>query len=190
MMSNRKLNSACALLILTLNLNVAAAELAPLKTPEEIRKHLADYLFEAARIGDNNIINEFAAAHYDLNVRDSKGYTALILAAYHGHGSTVDLLLKDKADACAKDNSGNTALMGALFKGEISIARRLAATKCDPDQRNNAGQTAAMYAALFGRMEILQQLKDRGANVNAKDASGNSAASLASGQTGTGDFSP
>ena len=96
-------------------------------------------MFAEARIGDDNIIREFAAAHYDLNVSDDKGYTALILAAYHGHSSTVDLLIKNKADPCAKDKNGNTALMGALFKGEISIAHTLATTDCDPDQLNNAG---------------------------------------------------
>ena len=182
-----KLSIASVLLILVISFNVNAQEvgvtdsqtlLASLKSPQEIRQHLADYLFEAARIGDDNIIREFAASHYDLNVRDEKGYTALILAAYHGHSSTVDLLIKNKADPCAKDNNGNTALMGALFKGELSIARKLATTDCDPDLRNNAGQTAAMYAALFGRLEILQQLKERGANINVKDVKGNSVTSL------------
>ena len=183
-----KLSIASALLMLAVSFNSSGQEEsvadkqavpAPLKSPQEIRQHLADYLFEAARIGEDNIIREFALSHYDLNVRDEKGYSALILAAYHGHSSTVDLLIKNKADPCAKDNNGNTALMGALFKGELSIARKLATADCDPDLRNNAGQTAAMYAAVFGRVEILQQLKDRGANINAKDASGNSAASLA-----------
>ena len=79
----------------------------------------------------------------------------MILAAYHGHGNTVDLLIKNKADPCAKDNNGNTALMGALFKGEINIAYTLVTSDCDPDQPNNAGQTAAMYAVLFDRLEIL-----------------------------------
>ena len=182
-----KFSMVSALIILTLGFNANAQEVltadeqvvvAPLKSPQEIRQHLADYLFEAARIGDDNIIREFAASHYDLNVRDEKGYTALILAAYHGHGNTVDLLIKNKADPCAKDNNGNTALMGALFKGELSIARKLASADCDPDLRNNAGQTAAMYAALFGRLEILQQLKGRGANINVKDVKGNSVTSL------------
>lgn len=182
-----KMSIASALLMLAISINANAQEeslekkqavSAPLKSPQEIRQHLADYLFEAARIGDDNIIREFAAAHYDLNLSDEKGYTALILAAYHGHSSTVDLLIKNNAAPCAKDKNGNTALMGALFKGEISIAHTLALTDCDPDQRNNAGQTAAMYAALFGRLEILQQLKGRGANINAKDLSGNSVTSL------------
>ena len=182
-----KLSIASALLMLAVSFNSNAQEEsvadkqavpAPLKSPQEIRQHLADYLFEAARIGNDNIIREFAASHYDINVRDEKGYTPLILAAYHGHSSTVDLLIKNKADPCAKDKNGNTALMGALFKGEISIAHTLAKTDCDPDQRNNAGLTAAMYAALFGRLEILEQLRRRGANIKAKDVSGNSVTSL------------
>ena len=177
-----KLNIISQLFMLVLSLNAVAQGAISadkqVKSPQEIRQHLADYLFEAARIGDDNIIREFAASHYDLNVRDEKGYTPLILAAYHGHSSTVDLLIKNKADPCAKDNNGNTALMGALFKGEINIAHTLATSDCDPDQSNKAGQTAAMYAALFGRLEILEQLKGRGANINVKDVRGNSVTSL------------
>jgi len=156
----------------------AAAVPQAARPAAEIRQHLADYLFDAARVGDDDILREFIAAHFNLNVRTEQGYTAVILAAYHGHESSVQLLLDHGADSCAKDNHGNTALMGALFKGELSIARTLAAAPCDPDERNNAGQTAAMYAALFGRVEIIKQLKDRGADLDTRDAAGNSANSI------------
>src|SRR5687768_1865181 len=110
----------------------------------EIRTRLADYFFEAARRGDEPMLREFIASGYELNTRTSKGYTALILAAYHGHLSTVEQLIQAGADPCAQDQRGNTALMGAMFKGEIAVARRLISAPCKPDQRNKAGQTAAM----------------------------------------------
>ena len=81
-----------------------------------------------------------SSAGYDLNSADDKGYTALIPAAYNGHGETVERLLAAGADACAEDKRGNTALLGAIFKGELGIAKRLLATECDPNQRNNAGR--------------------------------------------------
>lgn len=167
---------------------VATASAAPQASAlgaAEVRARLAEYYFDAARSGDQRMLSEFILADYDLESRTDKGYTALILAAYHGHIDTVELLMKAGADPCAQDNRGNTALMGALFKGEISIARRLIGAACKPDQRNNAGQTAAMYAALFGRTELLAELRDKGADLNASDAAGNTVRSLANGEIRT-----
>ncbi len=143
-----------------------------------VQARLKDYLFDAARRGDVAMLREFVTARYDLETRDDKGYTALILASYHGHEAATRLLLDAGADPCAKDARGNTALMGAIFKGELTISRLLMKSACDPDQRNNAGQTAAMYAALFGRVEELKALAARGADLRATDQAGNSAQSL------------
>jgi hypothetical protein len=158
---------------------------APAPGAAEIRARLADYLFDAARRGDEGMIGEFVSSGYDLNTRTEQGYTALILAAYHGQLAVVEQLLKAGADPCAEDQRGNTALMGAIFKGEFSIARRLMQAPCKADQANHAGQTAAMYAALFGRTEMLNELAHKGANLDAQDNAGNSARSLASGRINT-----
>lgn len=151
-------------------------------TPAAMRQQLNQYLFDAARSGSVPMLKEFAAAGYNLNSADDRGYTPLILAAYHGQAEAVTLLMQSGADPCAEDHRGNTALMGAIFKGEVSIARQLMAADCNPNHRNNAGQTPAMYAALFGRMELLSGLAARGADLAASDAQGNTAAALARGE--------
>lgn len=150
--------------------------------PTQERVQLQQYFFDAAREGRQEVLAEFIAARYDLNSRDEKGYTALILAAYHGHRATVEQLLAAGADPCAQDKRGNTALMGAIFKGELAIARRLMQADCTLDQRNNAGQTAAMYAALFRRKEVLDALMAKGADMQASDAQGNTVEQLQRGQ--------
>jgi len=148
----------------------------------QVRTQLRSYYFDAARSGHQAMLAEFIGAGYDLDVRDEKGYTALILAAYHGHAAAVEQLLAAGADPCAQDNRGNTALMGAIFKGELAIAQRLLRADCAPDQRNDAGQTAAMYAALFRRKEVLEALRAGGADMRAQDAAGNSPERLANGE--------
>lgn len=164
---------------------VAAPPAASASAPQDVARRLRTYWFDAARAGHLPMLREFMASGYPLNQRDDKGYTALILAAYHGHAEAVDLLMKAGADACAADARGNTALMGALFKGEMRIAGRLLDAPCNPDQRNAAGQTAAMMAALFGRVELLRQLKERGADLLAVDAAGNSVQNLLEGEVRT-----
>lgn len=165
----------------------AASEPAPFlgNGAEQVHAQLRDYLFNAARFGDNEVLDEFIQIGYDLNAADNRGYTALILAAYNGHLDTVERLIAAGADACAEDKRGNTALLGAIFKGELRIAKRLLATECDPDQRNNAGQTPAMYAALFQRQAVLQALRERGADLDASDPLGNRVESLARGEIRT-----
>ena len=143
-----------------------------------IRQRLQRYYFDAARHGDVAMLKEFIAARYDLETRDAKGYTALILSAYHGHADAVRLLIDAGANPCAADQRGNTALMGAVFKGELAISRMLLKAACDPNHRNNAGQTPAMYAALFGRVEVLKGLVAQGADLRLTDNAGNSAESL------------
>ena len=160
------------------------AEAAAAADPVAVKVQLENYYFDAARRGDVEMLDTFIAAGYSLDTQD-EGYTALILAAYHGQGPAVERLLAAGANACAQDKRGNTALMGAIFKGEVQIARRLLAADCSPDQRNGAGQTAAMYAGLFKRVELLDALAAKGADLNAEDPLGNSATRLASGQIRT-----
>lgn len=168
-------------IFVTWSVGVLAEQPVP-ADPAAVREQLQGYYFDAARRGDVAMLDTFIEAGYSLDTRDEKGYTALILAAYHGHAPAVERLLAAGADACAQDKRGNTALMGAIFKGEVQIARRLLSTECSPDQRNGAGQTAAMYAGLFKRDELLDALKAKGADLEARDPLGNSAADLAKGE--------
>jgi ankyrin repeat protein len=146
----------------------------------EAMAELKTYFFEAARTGDNVLIEKYVSSGFPVNVRTPQGYTALILAAYHGHKDTVQKLIQLGANPCARDNHGSTALMGATFKGELSIAKLLLDQPCSKvDDRNRDGQTAAMYAALAGNRQLVDMLRKRGANLNLKDDAGNTAAVLA-----------
>ncbi|HVK52000.1 MAG TPA: ankyrin repeat domain-containing protein [Pseudoxanthomonas sp.] len=175
------------LLLLSLWMQAAglcAAEATPSADAQAAaaRAQLRSTYFDAARQGRSDIMKEFIAARWDLELQDSKGYTALILAAYHGHAALVSQLLAAGANPCHSDLRGNTALMGAIFKGELSVAKQLLDAPCAVDQRNHAGQTAAMYAALFRRKAILEALTAKGADMQAQDARGNTAERLQRGE--------
>ncbi len=144
----------------------------------EVKRQLNYYLWDAARKGNEDVINLLISAKYNLNEQDDKGYTAIILAAYNGHSELVKILINAGADPCLSDKRGNTALMGAVFKGEMEITKQLMKAECNPDARNNARQTAAMYASLFQRKALLEELIKQGADTNSTDINGNSVSSL------------
>ncbi|WP_166424075.1 ankyrin repeat domain-containing protein [Paraglaciecola sp. 20A4] len=143
-------------------------------------ERLQTLYFNAARQGDVSTLSAYYAAGLNMNVADKKGYTALILAAYHGQTDAVTYLLsQDEINACQEDNSGNTALMGAIFKGNFGAIKALISADCDVDQTNANGQTAAMFATLFNRTETITALTEAGADLAAKDGSGNSLVDIA-----------
>jgi ankyrin repeat protein len=143
-------------------------------------ERLQTVYFDAARQGDVSTLSAYYAAGLSPNVADKKGYTALILSAYHGQTDAVKYLLSQASvNACQEDNSGNTALMGAIFKGNFGAIKALISADCDIDQSNANGQTAAMFATLFNRTESIAALTDAGADLSAKDSSGNSLIDIA-----------
>ncbi len=137
------------------------------------------YLLEAARAGDTELVAGLLKAGTPPEARDARGFTPLILAAYHGHLDTVRALLEAGADACAGDSRGNTALMGAAFKGYAEVVDLLNQQPCAVDQTNGLGQTALMFASLFGRKDVAEKLQQRGASAELRDASGRSASDWA-----------
>ncbi len=144
---------------------------------------LQELLFDAARLGRSDVLPALLLAGTDIEARDPKGYTPLILASYNGHVAATEELLGRGAIVDAPDGArGNTALMGVVFKGYDAFVDRLLVVGADPNRTNNAGQTALMMAAMFGHAAIVDKLRAAGADPLAVDAAGNSAYSVACGQ--------
>lgn len=152
---------------------------AELPSPERAQ----ELLLAAARLGRDDLIPALIAAGADIEGRDMRGYTALILASYNGHETTTGLLLSLGAAVDGVDGErGNTALMGISFKGYPAIARVLIDAGADVNARNGAGQTALMTAVLFGQEAIIDMLIAAGADSSLVDLNGNSVVSLARSQ--------
>lgn len=151
----------------------------PLPPPARIQ----ELLFDAARLGRTDVLPALLLAGADIEGRDAKGHTPLILASYNGQAAATDLLLRHGAEVDRPDRDrGNTALMGVAFKGYGAIAERLLDAGADPRVVNKAGQTALMMAAMFGHGGIVGRLLDAGGDALAADIAGNTAISLAQGQ--------
>ncbi|UUL77569.1 ankyrin repeat domain-containing protein [Pseudarthrobacter sp. Fe7] len=116
---------------------------------------LAHTLFQSAREGNDALLGAYLDAGVPATMTNSAGDSLLMLAAYHGHAGTVQLLLQHGAGADTANDRGQTPLAGAAFKGYTDVARVLLGAGADPD----AGAPSARAAAqMFARTEILDLL--------------------------------
>ena len=115
--------------------------------------------FQYARAGALVALRALNLSRADIDAKNVKGYSPLMLAAYHGRAEVVRYLLTRGADANSADNDGSTVLMGAAFKGDIDVVRLLIEAGADIDAHNAKGQTAIDFAHMFGRADIARFLK-------------------------------
>ncbi|WP_104029773.1 ankyrin repeat domain-containing protein [Vibrio jasicida] len=146
---------SAVLFSLSFSLSLLAAE----DELEEEYQSLVELFFDAARIGNNEVVDTFVSQGFPIDQRNTQSYTALMVAAYQGHRETVRLLLDSGANACLQDKRGNTALMGALIKREIGIAKDLYQTDCSPELRNKAGLNLKEFAEIYGQSNVLKSLQ-------------------------------
>ena len=125
------------------------------RTPsEEELVELAHQVFDWARAGERERIAAYVDAGVPVNLTDESGNTLLMLAAYHGHASTVTMLAGRGADVDRLNDRGQSPLAGAVFKAEHDVVAALLEAGADPD----AGTPSARETAdLFGRPDTLER---------------------------------
>ena len=107
---------------------------------------------------------------------EANGKTAVLIAAWRGHISILDKLLKEGGDANIVDKKGRTALHLAAEKGHGNIIKRLIVSgSIDLDTRDHEGSTALHKAAVFGNEKIARFLVNAKVNVNILNNDGRTA---------------
>jgi len=92
--------------------------------------------------------------------RDTRGFTALMIAAWTGRVEPARALLDQGAEADSRDTrEGRTALMWAALKGHAAFVKMLLQQGADPAMQDNAGQTAELLAAKYHHPAVVKILK-------------------------------
>ena len=114
---------------------------------------LATKLFDFARTGRTPELSQYITAGIPVNLTNYKGDTLLMLAAYHGHLETVEMLIQKGADVNVMNDRGQSPLAGAVFKGSDDVVKALV----DGGADIRAGQPSAVDSAvMFKREEVLR----------------------------------
>ena len=129
----------------------------------------------AAESGNLAIVGLFLDANVGTEIRNERGWTELMLAAFYGHHEMVELLLKHGANIFAIDSGGNTALHWAAFSGHVSCAKLLVENHADVDARSNFGWTPLLQATTRRHLAMVMLLINHGADPNIAAQDGNTA---------------
>jgi ankyrin repeat protein len=114
-------------------------------------------LMQAVTRGDSKAIESLIKGGADVNAKDQKGWTALMMAAgacwndfplaLARWDDIVKRLLVAGADVNARNREGETPLMIAATCGDLQIVTSLIAEGADVNARTDKGCTALTYSA-------------------------------------------
>jgi ankyrin repeat protein len=118
----------------------------------------------AVREGDISSLRRQLAGGADVNARDRRGQTGLMLAAERGHVEVVGALLAAGAGLNYAAKYGLTALMRAVLNRHADVARMLVKAGADRSLQGSgapgfAGKTAFELAEAQGSTEMMEMLR-------------------------------
>ena len=139
-----------------------------------VQVHGQDEILDYAREGNIKATKTILQESPELiNHTNSKGFSPLILAAYHGQKKLVKLFLENGADVNYAYHQG-TALHASVFKGEIEIVEMLLDYDANINYQDENGSTALHYSIIYNKEKISRLLLEKGANYNLADNSSKS----------------
>jgi hypothetical protein len=162
----------------TLNL-VGNGEMQDPEGEQSVDRQRALSVIAAARDGNVNRLKAMIEARANLNVKNSEGWTPLMISVLKGHFEVARLLVLNGVPLEEKNNSGWTALRFAASIGDMEIIRLLVEQGADLNSTDDKGSTILMQAADEGNSNSVRALLDYGADREIRNASHDSALSIA-----------
>ncbi len=144
------------------------------EVPQYKREEMAQYgydftpqgLLKSVEDGNQDAVQVFLSCGVDLEVRDERNWTPLMISSFNGNEAFALLLIKCGAKISANDMNGYTPLHWAAFNGYANVVKMLLEKGADPNTQSQFGWTALMQAATRGHLFACAYLIAQGADVN------------------------
>jgi len=139
-------------------------------------------VFEASALGDLETVRKLVTANPGaVNAFAADGFYPLGLAAFFGHRTIVEFLLKNGADVktAARNAQKVTALHGGVARRDVEIVKMLLEAGADPNARQERGFVPLHDAAANGHAALVELLLKHGARADAKTDDGKTARDMA-----------
>ena len=124
-------------------------------------------LHQAASKGDKESILQYIENGSDLNLKDHKGWTPLLLSLENKHLEIAQILIKHGADIKSKNKEGTTSLHIASELGSIELTKAMIEKNAEINAKDKKGFTPLHYVSNseFANQEMVQLLLESGANL-------------------------
>ena len=128
---------------------------------------LKDALFEAAKSGDLDRVQQLVESGADVNAVEGHHITPFLWAYFNGHTEVVKYLLSKGGNVNHDEFSEGTLLTLAAFTGDVAFIPYLLEAGAEIDHAMpRGGETALHHAADNGQTDAVRLLILRGADVN------------------------
>lgn len=164
----------------------AAAASAPASDPWDFERAVAELerlniprtmagFVRAVESGDEHVARLFLHAGFDVNARDSREWTPLMVASFNGRETLALELIKLGASVHAQDADGYTPLHWGTVNGFLRVAALLLRKGAEVNATSLAGITPLLQAAARGHGELVALLLQHKARVNLVATDGSTA---------------
>jgi ankyrin repeat protein len=109
------------------------------QTGGDLNAQIVEGVFDLARQGATGQLGEMIDAGVSIDIRNGRGDTLLIVAAYQQHADTVAELIRRGADVDVVNGVGQTAIACAVFRGNEALLRALLTAGADPERGTPTG---------------------------------------------------
>ena len=117
-----------------------------------------EQLLQAVERGETDIIRKLIKEGANINVQDSKGRTATMIATYNNDVETAKILIDAGADVDIQDDMKNNPFLYAGAEGYIDILKLTIEAGADPNITNRYGGTALIPASEHGYVNVVKEL--------------------------------
>ena len=128
------------------------------ETESVIMEEMNEPLLHAAESGDTQTINNLINEGVNINVQDSTGRTAVMIATYNNDVDTAKALMDAGADVNIQDDMKNNPFLYAGAEGYLDILKLTINSGADPTITNRYGGTALIPAAEHGYVDVIKLL--------------------------------
>jgi ankyrin repeat protein len=132
-------------------------------------------LVYAAATNNAQSLKELIRRGIDLNVRDDREMTPLMIASQENNIDAINILLKAKADISSKTSTGATAMHFALSNQKKEAAELLLKSGAPIFAKNDTGDDAFLLASRNGYLDIVKQALLNKPQLEYKNAAGKTA---------------
>ena len=129
-------------------------------------------LIKSIEENNQDAVQVFLSCGVDLEVRDERNWTPLMISSFNGNEEFALLLIKCGAKITACDSNGYNPLHWAAFNGYSNVVKLLIDKGANPNAQSQFGWTALMQAATRGHLLACAYLILRGGDVNLSTVDG------------------